>query len=466
VIRRWRAAWLGAALLVVAGWPGVAHASVFELFGGSPRAVGLAGALTAGASGGEAAFHNPAQLAAIGAGQVWAGLSATAFDLSMQMARPVCTDGWSVCHAQHLAGYAFRAPQLPRDSQGLQLGWAYPLGGVFRHRLSLGAGLALPWGRLIRISGADPQTPHFAQYEGMPDRLAFLFAGAWRVSDRWWLGVGTQILAVLDAKLGLDADVVNREFTSANVRIGLSPRARLTAGVTWHPTDTWWFSLAWRQRLALSYAIPTTLDLGAAARIGIGLSHETLFTPDTFRAGVAWRTGAWLWLGDLGWARWSQAPDPSPQVSAVAGGPLVDGFGLGKALQVGTDAAPIALGMRDVWQPGVAVERTAGDWRWRLGGQYRPTPAARARGPFNYVDNDAFAVGVGLGWRHGAAGSTTEGKRDDPAGVPAAWFADAGLQALVLLARTEVKLDPRDPVGDFRHGGVVWHGSVSAGVHF
>ena len=72
--------------------------------------------------------------------------------------------------------------------------------------VALGAGLALPWGRLIRISGVDPQTPHFAQYEGMPDRLAVLLAGAWRITDRWWLGVGTQVLAVLDAQLALDAD--------------------------------------------------------------------------------------------------------------------------------------------------------------------------------------------------------------------------------------------------------------------
>ena len=141
-----RAWWLRLALwLLLVPWPAVASASVFELFGASPRAVGLAGALSAGASGGEAAFHNPAMLGGATHGSVWAGGSATGFQLNIRLQRPLCTDGWQVCSGQYLGGFASRAPLLPKDSQGFQFGWSYPLGGVLRDKVTLGAGLALPY---------------------------------------------------------------------------------------------------------------------------------------------------------------------------------------------------------------------------------------------------------------------------------------------------------------------------------
>ena len=159
----------------------------------------------------------------------------------------------------------------------------------------------------------------------------------------------------------------------------LLERHELTAGTTWHPIDTLWLGLSWRQRLSLTYAIPTAIDLGDAARIGIGLGHETLFTPDTFHGGVAWRHGAWLVLGDLGWSWWSQAPDPSPQVTATGAQMMV-----AAALFQVFDGVGIVLlgalrGAGDTLWPGIAS--AALSWALTVGGGWAMVRWAPGMGP-------------------------------------------------------------------------------------
>ncbi len=451
--------------------PALSHASVFEMFGASPRAVGMGGGMSAAASGGEAAFHNPALLGGATLGSVWAGYSFTRFSLDVQLARPACTNGYLACNGQYVAGFSSREPQLPKDSSAFEFGWTYPLGGIFRHRVVFGAGLALPGGHLIRISGADPQTPNFVQYEGMPDRIAFLFAGAWRVTDWWWVGVGTQVLAVLDAGIELGLDPTNHVMEHASVRIGLAPRARLTAGTALHPIQQLWLGISYRQQLSLEYKIPTKIDVGKPATIAIDLGHETLFTPDTLHVGAAWQAlgGRLLVTGDLGLSLWSQAPDPSPYVALRTSGPGVDALGLGPALQVGTDSPPVRLQFVDTWTPSLGMEWHAGDFRLRGGVQYRPTPAPRAAGPFNYLDNDTVAVGAGIGWRFGNHPEDVRARMlrmDDPAGPPAPLHVDLAVQYLNLARRTIHKQDQQDPVGDLSHGGSVWHLALAVGASF
>ena len=210
-----------AAALACALLPHPAFASVFEMFGAGPRAMSMAGAMTAAAYGGEASFHNPALLASAKVAGAWFGMDTTNYNLDVQMARPVCTGDYLACRAQYINGFSSRAPQLPKDSSGFALGWHYPVGGIFRGKVAFGASLALPVGRIIRISGPDPQTPNFGQYEGMPDRIAFLFAASARITDWWWVGIGTQVLAVLNAKIALGLDATNNTMDHASIAIGL-----------------------------------------------------------------------------------------------------------------------------------------------------------------------------------------------------------------------------------------------------
>lgn len=448
-------------------------ASVFEMFGAGPRAAGMAGAMTAAATGGEAAFHNPAMLAGSTLAGAWGGFNVTHNALTITLQRSVCTDGTPVCRGRFPDGFSHRGTQLPRDSSGAQLGWHYPLGGVFRDRVVLGAGLSLPNGHLIRISGPDPQTPHFPMYEGMPDRIAFLFAAAWRVTDLFWLGAGVQVLAGLDAHIDLALNPTNGNMDAAAIRIGLQPQARLTAGAAVRGGRDLWFGASYRQRLSLVYQIPTEVALGRPADLAIALRHETLFTPDSLHFGLAWRpgTGPLLLSGDVTWALWSAAPDPSPLVALDVGGAAVAGLGLGQALDVGTHTPPLKLGYRDTLTPALAAEFTlAGQWKLRSGYQYRQTPAVRATGPYNYLDNDAHALGVGVGFQFGqldaASAARALERDDDPAGPPAKLHIDLGAQTLVLPQRTVYKSDPGDPVGNLEHGGSVWQVSLAFGGAF
>ena len=152
-MRRAVAAALCAATTLAAS---AASASVFEMFGAGPRAVGMAGAMTAAASGGEAAFHNPAMLAGSVLAGAWGGFDMTHYDLTISLARPVCTDATATCRSAFPGGFSSRAAQLPRDTSGVQLGWHYPLGGIFKERVVLGAGLAFdalgPMGGFLSLS--------------------------------------------------------------------------------------------------------------------------------------------------------------------------------------------------------------------------------------------------------------------------------------------------------------------------
>jgi hypothetical protein len=466
-------------LMLVFAWSllpaATGRASVFELFGAGPRSVGMAGAMAGAARGAEAAFHNPALLGDSRLAGVWAGFTSTVHDLSVQLARPACTGPYLACRAQHIAGFSSRETHLPRDTGGLTLGWHYPLGGVFHNRVVLGAALAMPWKDILRISGPDPQTPQFLMFESLPDRLAFLFAGAWRVTNRWSVGVGAQVLAQLGAEIALDLDPTNHRLDYASTRISLTPQGRLTAGTSFRATDYLTLGLGYRQALSLQYRIPTDIKVGAAIDAVMDLGQETLFTPDAVHAGAAWRVSDRLLLAaDLGLALWSQTPDPSPYVWIDVGGQATNALGAGGLFDVGTDTAPLDLHFADTWNPAVAAEWEASrSWVVRGGYTFRPSPAPRAIGFTNYLDNPTHGIGAGFSWRFGQFTSgeklrlgAVAGDRP-PAGEAAAPFSvDVGTQLLVLPRRTVIKRDPNDPVGDLQHGGQVWHVSVAFGGAF
>ncbi len=449
------------------------HASVFELFGAGPRSMAMVGASTASAEGGEAAFHNPAMLMASPLAGAWFGVSTTRMGLDITLQRPVCTGSYTSCNSQYPGGFSSRNPVLPENSSAFELGWNYPVGGILRNRLAFGAALALPVGHLIRIAGPDPQAPNFIQYEGMPDRLAFLVSMAGRITDRWWLGVGTQVLAVLNAQIDLQLNATNRNYDRATINIGLQPRARLTAGTAFHPRDDLWFGLAWRQQLSLQYGIPADVAVGSPAELAIGLGHDTLYSPDVVSLGAAWRSsqGGVRMSADLAWSRWSAMPDPSPSVTLDVRGDGVRAFGLNSALDVGTDTPIIALHFRDTFSPALATEvRLTDDLLLRGGYRYRPTPAPRAEGPFKYLDNDAHILGLGVGYHFGTLAPRLQQQLRDAGAsavdTPGPLHVDVGIQSQILPQRTVYPSDVHDPVGGIAHGGSVWHAGVAFGGSF
>jgi hypothetical protein len=462
--------WASGAWAILASPP--AFASVFELFGAGPRSNAMAGALTAAAQGAEAVFHNPSLLANAPLAGAWVGGNTTRFDLRTTLDRPACQLSAESCRALHPAGWSTRAPAYPRDSEALAIGWNYPLRGSMQGKAGFGAALALPAGNLIRISGRDPQSPSYAQYEGMPDRLSFLFAFGVKPVPWWSLGLGVQVLAVLQAAVDLDIDPVNRDMNRAAIGIGLAPRARLTAGTAIHVSEALQFGLSYRQRLSLTYAIPSVAAFGTAADMAISLEHETLFSPDSVHAGVAWRPldGPVLLSADLSVAMWSQMPDPSPQVALDVRGSALTALGVADTLDVGTDTPAVALRWRDTFSPALAAEwKASRHWTLRSGYRYKPSPAPYATGSHNYLDNDVHTLGLGARLSFGSLAPRLVEQlaraQKGPVEAPAPLFVDVGAQWLALPLRSVYKVDARDPVGALSHGGQVWHlGAVFGGA--
>lgn len=454
----------------VAVWPAAADASVMELFGGGPRAVAMAGAMPGAAYGAEAAFHNPALLADASYGGVVAGLAYSSFAMNVRMQRPVCTQSYAFCRGVHGMRFSHRAPKLPPANTSLQLGWHAPLAGPLGKKVVMGAQLTLPLGRVLSISGPDPQTPHFYMYEGLPDRFALLLAASFEPTSWLSFGVGTQVLAALSSDVDLVIDVNNHVMDRASVDVRFQPIARVVAGIAARPVAGVRLGASYRQRVDFRYDIPSEIGIGTTAHAALLVAQQTLFSPDSVHIGGSWRSpgGELLLAVSTSLSLWSAAPDPSPRVQIDLSGTSLDAVGLGDVLDVGQKAPAIDLRFRDVWAGRIAVEWLAlSRWIVRSGYAFEPTPSRRAIGAFNYLDNDAHVIGLGFDFGFDAPIASRPAS-GGPKGEPVRWdfplFVRAAAQARIQPRRSVSKVDPNDPVGDFEHDGVAWHGSLSVGA--
>ena len=459
--------------LCCAGWfvfaPAPGSASILELFGAGPRSAAMAGAMPAAAYGAEATFDNPALLSEASYGGAIVGLAWTSFDVDIQMMRPVCVDTYQACQAAHSGQFAHRMAKNPPPNTSLQIGWHAPLAGPFDKRVVIGAQMTLPLGRLFSISGPDPQTPHFYMYEGLPDRFALLLATSFEPTSWVALGVGMQVLASLSSDVDMTIDVTNHVMDRASVEVRLQPISRLVAGVVIRPYAGVQLGVCYRQQVNFSYAVPSNIGIGTTAHAALLVEQKTLFTPDSLHLGAAWRSSSGRLLVSLSttFAMWSAAPDPSPRVDIDLSGGSLDALGVGEVLDVGEDAAPIALNFSNTWSPRLGVEWLALP-RWMVRGGYGfvVSPAGYATGAYNYLDNDAHVLAIGsdiafeppIESRPPSAGAASEPPRFDHRS-----FVRVALQARVLPRRSVRKIDRNDPVGDFEHDGVVLHANLSLG---
>ncbi len=461
------ARWLPLLVIGSLAWPGGAGASVFELFGGGGRSSAMAGAMAAAAHGPEAAFHNPAMLSESSYGAMSLGFTATAFATDVRLSRPVCTDTYATCRKTIGPSFSHRAPKQPPANYSVQFGWHAPLAGALKKRVSIAALLTLPLGRVLSISGPDPQTPHQYMYEGLPDRFALLLAVSARPTDWLSIGIGTQILASLSSDVKMMIDVNNHVMDRAEVDVRLQPLARLVAGAAVRLLPGVRLGASYRQEVNFSYDIPSDIDIGTSAKALLAVQQKTLYTPNSLHFGASWiaPSGRLQVALTLSYAMWASAPDPSPRVEIDLSGSSLDAVGLGDVLDTGQEAAPIRLRMQNTWTPSGGIEYRAADaFKVRGGYAFRPTPAPRAVGPWNYLDNDAHVVGLGADIGFGEAiRSRAPGRSDGPVRIDYPLFVRIAAQTTVLPRRTVRKNDPNDPVGDFEHDGVLWHGNLAVG---
>lgn len=421
-------AWL--AISTSAWIPTRAWAGALDLYGFGPRAAAMGTAAVADPQAPSAVFYNPAGLvgpetATLSLGGLWSAPS-----LTLDRERPAASPDLST--------------SAPESFAGLVVGVQVPVGRIAEGRAALGLGLFLPSQNLLRAEAVDSSKPQFLRYQSQPDTFSALAAVAWQTPGGVVsLGAGLQALLDITGDIAFDVDLVGGRLERREVSVEVIPAVSPTAGVLIRPESTPGLRLgaAWRSALALEYDLPLRLDLGPAVSFDLRLQGTALYTPHQFTAGVAWDTpGETLTLAaEITWALWSGAPDPAPSISVDLSGTLIDGLGLGEALDVQSLPGEAGTRLVDTAIPRLGAEwRPMQAWAFRAGVVWRPTPAPAPDGPANYADSDALIGSFGVGWR-GSDRTTVEGV------VQWTQHRDRPVQ----------KIDPQDPVGDYTIGGRV-----------
>lgn len=430
--RRARRPLLGLAALLTCAAP-TASASVWDTYGFGARATAMGNAHVAAGQDFTAVYYNPAALAGAPHPEIGTGFDLVVPQLSIERDRPPGPDG--------------PTDELPAPNLGVHLGLVVPLGGRIDDRLALGAGVYIPTIEVTRIDGVDPTRPHFYRYESLTDKLILAFGVAVEVHERVSLGAGVQILGALEGRAEVELDLLSQRFVRKGLTVAVEPTGAVTAGVLVTATDDLRFGFGFRDALELRYDLTIAALVSNVGALEVDIDGTSLYTPQQFTWGAAWDPTPTLTLtADLVWARWSAAPDPASRlVVTLDTRPL--GF---EELVARSDT--VDLGAEDTLSPRLGVEwRPEGAWILRGGYAFRPTPLPAQTGPYNHVDSDAHQLSVGFAWR------VANPLARERAPLSLEWSG----QVALLESRAMRKLDPDDPVGDYRAGGPLWHSALT-----
>ncbi len=425
----------GRALLTALLLTAPARASVLDIYGFNPRGTAMGNAQAAVADDYTAAFYNPAGLTRRKKVGVGAGFVATFPRLTLD---------------RDYAGppEAYVDHELPPAFSGFNLGMLFPLGGLIDNRVAVALTAYLPTVNLLRGEGVDPQVPQFYRYQNLPDKFVVLAAGAFEITPWLSVGGGVQVLASLDGAVDVHLELANRRVRSQAVEVEISPAAAAVAGLLVRPLEGLDVGFSYRQAIQLDFALPTSIVIDQLVDLNIDIRGTVLYSPHYLNLGAAYDIAPanLLLSGELGYAFWSLAPDPSPTFTIDIGGELAEGLGLGERLDVG-NGAPVELNFRDVPLVRLGLEHRPHEVvRLRAGYTWRPSPAPVPTGAFNYVDNDAHLLALGAGVTFA-----------DPLEVrqnPVTF--DVVYQATLMADQpVEKSLGAADPVGDYTAGGVI-----------
>ncbi|NUN14285.1 MAG: TonB-dependent receptor [Myxococcales bacterium] len=434
--------------------PSHGFAGVFDVYGFDARAMGLGQAVTAAVDDYSATYYNVAALTVPKQITFGIGLHVAFPQLYVDRRLPFCSDGAERCGGQFGQLYSTIPTAKSETFAGLNLGVISPLGGWFQNRVAVGFGLHLPLHNLLRAEALDPAKPQFYMYGSLPDTFALVGGVAGEPVDWLSFGIGFQVLADMAGEVDLNIDTLSGTFESTELVVDVKPKANLTAGLLVRPVEGLAVGLSWRGDLDLVFSLPVVAKLGGLADIVLDIGGTVLYTPHQITLGLSYRIPepSLLLSADISYSMWSFAGDPSPSISVDLQGGLVEGLGVGTALDVGKDTKSIQLGLTDTWSPRVGLEWEPLHWlKLRTGYQFRPTPAPVQSGPTNYLDNHAHGVGFGASF---SFFDPFEAHRT-PIEV------HVGNSFLLLSPRKVDKSEAHDPVGDLVHGGFIYSASLT-----
>lgn len=428
-----------AALVLLAVAPRVAHANYWDLYGMTPRALGMANCQTAVADDSSAVFYNPAALASATASGYGLSFSTSLPSLSVAFERDPAT----VAAAE------------PAPASAIGFGTHFLLAGSHAdRRLALGLAFSIPTRSLLSGQALDPAIPQWYLYNALPERLAFAIGLAARPFDWLSLGAGLQVLAGLNGALDYQLDIVAGRFSKKTVTFDIEPRGAPIVGLEVRPLPHLRLGVAWRGTLATDVTLPVDLGITGIADLRIDTSFLVQYLPHEVVFGASYWVEPWdlLLTADVQWSHWSGAPDPSVDSRIDAGGELLEGTGLAEALDTPAvgQSRSVDLGLSDVFMPRFALEKKLGPAWLRAGYGVRPSGSPVQTSGANYLDGTAHTLALGAGVRF----------RDPWALLVSPITLEAAGSLAVLPSRTHTKVDPSDAVGSYTASGTIFVASV------
>ena len=332
---------------------------------------------------------------------------------------------------------------FPSANGSLHAAALFPLLSRYDYPLALGIGVSLPLTNSTRIEASNPETPQFYRYDAHSDSYALVFGIGGRVHEWVSIGAGIHLLGGIDGAYDIELDLIRRRFTREVASATFEHVFAWSAGLTVHPSETFSFALAYRDRLQLDYRLDNQTKLNGIADFDVQGYGVALYVPPRFVLGARWVPMPDLTLTfDLLWERWSQAPDPSARVIA-----RVDGSPLGLDETVFTNRV-IDLASKDTLSPRFGAEWNLDSWVFRGGYAFVPATLPAQTGLDNYADSDAHQVslGAGIGWGE---------KLSEPHKRPVS--IEVSAQAFLLEERLMPKTEVSDPIGSYTVDGLIWY---------
>ena len=475
---------------------GIAAAGPVDMVGVGAASMGRGGGGMALADGPEAAFLNPAGLAALRAPRFELGAALLRTDL-----RPVPALWWDTNRDGLLdvADDPLRVEVNARPADFVRLGIARPVG----RRFGMGLSFQFPTTRLIRIETVEPALPHYLQYQNRLQRYEAAVGFGWEQIEGIRLGGAVEVLVraryglVSTLDVGADpaaegglGDVVGPLVLDVHqMTIDIVPAfapivsAQWDVGAQFPALEGLRLGGSWRGGTGLP--VDVNVDVQANLRVaptgGLGATTLPLVAPfalsvydhsvpDKLTVGAGLQVERWAAALDVYRLGWDEV---QVNVTRVVDGALTtpllsltdpslrDGnpYTLVLAPVVGVrggaeaDLPPIPLPA-----PADALTLTL-----RGGGGYEPTPLQAQGAGSAFLDGDRAFGSVGLGLRHG-----------DPFGLvggPVRWDAFAQLHRVARGILTLPEGDPPRPGAPIDGaplpiGGSVWAAGAQFSVDF
>lgn len=415
------------ALLVCAA--PAALANPFELYGFTPRALGMGGAMTAIGDDLGASFYNPGALL---------GHSKTEFGLGF-------ADTLSNLYVDRGSGASTIRTSDPQNTPRFELGLIFPLGGkLLKDRVVIGIGGGHPVGSLIRVQTVDQSRPQFYMYQSKAQRFALNTAIGIKIVDGVSVGAGLQVTAEQIGKVDFALDVASRQFRARAITVDLNTVPTPTAGILLEPGDRVKIGFSWRKEAQLYYTQPTSIDLGDLGALKLDVAGLAQYWPHVFSGAVSIKFSERLTVvAQADYYLWSRAPNDQVSVKVTPTGAVFTALGLDSLLSV--SSADAKMGFANILIPHLAAEYQAAGWLALRGGAWvRPAVTPDQDGTTNYLDN--FTEGV-------AAGATF--KFTDPLEVFTEQVSfDLGGQLMIANQRSNQK-QAADPTGSSTWGGTL-----------